>query len=117
MYSPVQALVWEWASYLEQRGHHVKVPTDGSRILRSRNGRGTRYRWLFLHTESHSLRLTAIDHENIKQEARRARKAGESTFLVVRFERPAARVVVLPAEKAAKTGQLRSDKGGVPWDW
>jgi len=116
-YLPVSALVWEWASYLEQRGHQVKRSADAFGVLLSRSRLSRRYRWLFLHAERPTRRLTAIEHENIKRQIEAARKARQKAYLIVKFERPVGKVVIMPAEKAAQVGRLRSDKGGIPWDW
>jgi len=112
----IGVLVCEWASYLEQRGHRIRQLRSGSDVLVSRNGRGRRYRWLFLHAEGAVRRTTAIEHENLERQARLARKAREKAYLVVKFELPEPRVVVLPAERVAQMGLLRSDKGGIPWE-
>ena len=116
-YSPVYTLVWEWAGYLEQRGHQVKQPANAFGVLLSRNSRRRGYRWVFLHAEGPTRRLTAIEHENIKRQTVAARKARQKAYLIVKFERPVGKVVIMPAEKAAQVGRLRSDKGGIPWDW
>jgi len=86
-------------------------------VLLSHSKLSRRYRWMFLHTEGSTRRLTAIEHENIKRQIEAARKARQKAYLVVKFERPVDKVVVMPAEKAAQVGRVRSDKGGIPWDW
>ena len=40
----------------------------------------------------------------------------ETQYMDVKFETPMPKVVVLPAEKAARMGVIRSDKGGIPWN-
>ena len=113
---PLERLVSEWSSHLEQRCHRVRRPRRAANVVVSRNGHGTRYRWVLLHARGPSRRLTAIEHETIKRELERGRRAKEQVYLVMEFERPENKLVVLPAIKAAELGQLRSDKGGIPWN-
>ena len=113
----LRTLVSEWARYLEERGHVVRRLPNAPEVLLSRN-RGRRgYRWLLFHTEQPTRGLTAIEHETLAKQARIARKAREKAYLVIKFERPEAKVVVLPASRAVKARRLCWDKGGIPWGW
>ncbi len=116
-YLPLRNFVSEWACYLAQRGHRVSSLPGALEVLCSRNGRDVAYRWLLLHAKRDTRRLTAIEHENIQRHLRRGRQAAEQVFVVIKFDRPEPRVVVLPAAKAIKVGRLRSDRGGIPWKW
>ena len=109
-------MVQEWAEYLEGRGHEVRVPESLGNVLLSRNGRGKRYRWLLLHEAGPSRRLTPAERETVERQTRLARKAREQAYLVLKFERPEGKVVVLPMGRAISEHRLSSDKGGIPWD-
>lgn len=105
-----------WARYLTQRNHEVRRVPTLPHVLSSRNGCDRSYRWFLLHAEGRSMRLTAIDHENVSRQINLARKAGQEAYVVVKFDRPEPKVVVIPAEKAAKMGRISSKTGGIPWD-
>lgn len=114
--SPIAVLFCEWVSYLWDRGHRLRRPSAFGYILLSRNGRGRRFRWLFLHSKKPWIRLTSIDREAINHQMDLARKAREKAYLVVKFEHPEPKLLILPARTAMKAGRLHSDKGGIPWD-
>ncbi|MEE9294843.1 MAG: hypothetical protein V3W34_07785 [Phycisphaerae bacterium] len=114
--SPLRGLVWEWKQYLQERGHQTRASRNPD-VLLSRNGRGLRYRWIFLYSPDPTRSLTAIEHEQIRRELRRSAKMGQQAYVVVKFDLPVCKVVAVPAARAAKTRRLRSDRGGIPWDW
>jgi hypothetical protein len=114
---PLVQLADEWSTYLEGRGHKLGRPTKASDAIVSRNGQGNRYRWIFLHVEGATGRLTAVERENIRRELQHAKKGRQQAYVVIKFERPFAKLIVMPASKASGTGRLRSDKGGIPWNW
>ena len=113
---PLQRLISEWSRHLEQRGHRVRQPRGAANVVVSRNGRSTKYRWVMLHARGPVRRLTAIEHETIERELQRGCRAKDLVFVVVEFERPESKLLVLPAAMAAGIGRLRSDKGGIPWN-
>lgn len=112
----LHSFVWEWACYLAQRGHDVKLAAPPS-IVRSRNGKGTAFRWLLLHSPRATRTLTAIDHQSILNQLRLGQRAGQQVFVAIKFERPVAKVVVLPAARVVRVARIGSDKGGIAWDW
>lgn len=112
----LQEFVLKWACYLQRRGHRVKVISGAPDMLRARNGRGERYRWLLLHAKGSTRRLTAIEHEHIQRQLRRAEKTREQVYVVVVFDRANRRVVMLPAARAARIGRVHADKGGIAWE-
>ena len=105
----------EWAAYLEQRGHRMGRPEKPG-ILASRCGRQKRYRWMLFIAAGPAKKLTAIDHLNIRRQIAKGKKRGEEVYLAVRFGRPACKILVLPAERVAKTRLIKSDVGGIFWD-
>lgn len=62
------------------------------------------------------VRLAAAAHEFIRRELSEGAKRGQKVYIVVKFEPPEGRVVVVAAEKAAKMRAIRCDRGGIPWD-
>jgi len=112
----VQAFAQEWMAYLEERGHAIHWPPEGHFTICSRNGEGRRYRWLLMHSERPRRRLTPIEHETLRREHELAEMASGAAYLVIKFERPEPKVLVLPAGKAARMGWLTPEKGGIPWD-
>jgi len=115
--SPLRDFAVEWARYLQLRGHRVRRARGPLDTLLSRNGRAGRYRWLLLHAKGSTRRLTAIEHEHIQRQLRRAEKTREQVYVVVVFDRAGRRVVMLPAARAARIGHVRADKGGIAWEW
>jgi len=113
--SPLRMFVSEWASYLEQHGHKVEESSKAPDMLLSRNGRGKLYRWLLRYVEGDSVLLTVVDRKRIRRQLRLARISGETVYMVVKFEEPSGKVLVLPASEAVKVKRLSSDKGGIPW--
>jgi len=115
--APLVTFAEEWMRYLVGRGHAVKAPVGQPRVLLSRSIQGTRYRWLLFCSERSVKRLTAIEHEGIKRHLslKRKGKAAEQVYVVVSFQEPVPKVVVLPAAKAFQKGRIRADKGGIPW--
>ena len=111
-----QDVAEEWIAYIEERGHRVGEMPATSGVVLSTSGRTRRYRWICLHSRDATRRLTAIEHEVIKRQLGLAQKGRDWTYVVVKFETPMPRVVVLPAEKAAMMGVISSNKGGIPWN-
>ena len=91
-------------------------PSKASSVALCSKSQGKRYRWILLSSEEPARRLTAIEHEVIKSQMANAIKSGQDAYLVIKFEKPAPKVIVLPVCKAAKAGCLHSDKGGIPWE-
>ena len=112
--SPLGFLVRQWASYLEVHGHHVEEPAQPG-VLISRNGQRRRYRWLFRRVEGDSILLTLVDRKRICRQLHLGETSGEAVYLVVKFEDPSGKVLVVPAAEAIKVKRLCSDKGGIPW--
>ena len=115
-YSQLDVLICQWTKYLKQRGHHVNRSDGLANVLLSRNGQAIRYRWLLLHARSKTRRFTAIEHENIQRQVRLGHKSRAQVYVVVKFDRPTGKILILPAGKAAKMGQFSADRGGIPWE-
>ncbi len=115
--SPLYCLAKQWASSLEQHGHRVDKPSQAPALLLSRNGQGRRYRWLLRRVEGDSVLLTVVDRKRIYRQLRLAQISGETAYMVVKFEEPSGKVLVVPASKAIKTKRLSAEKGGIPWHY
>ena len=111
-----QDVAEEWIAYIEERGHTVGKTPVMSGVVLSKNEDTRRYRWICLHSRDATRRLTAIEHEVIKRQLGVAQKGKDWTYVVVKFETPMPKVVVLPAEKATRMGVISSNKGGIPWN-
>lgn len=114
--SPFSVFAAEWALYLEQYGHRVKQRPSIPGVLVSQKGHRNRYRWLLLQAHHPMRKLTPIEHAHIQEQLRLGQNAGELVYLVVRFELSIAKVIVLPAARAARSPRIRADKGGIRWD-
>ena len=114
--SSIENLLEDWSAYLEQRGHQVKLKGGDEGMLSSKNSKGRRYQWILFQAKRGRFRLTANDHERIQQQINVSRKADHQVYVVVRFNRPVSKVLVIPATRAARIRLLRADKGGIPWD-
>ncbi len=106
-----------WLKYLQNRGHYI-YHQGGTYlpVIRSRNHKKGRYRWLLL--VGHGLKRTLSKPElsNVRQNLRQAKREKEVTYLVVGFTQEPRRIVILPAGSALKTGYVHSDKGGIAWE-
>jgi hypothetical protein len=112
-----QLAVLEWSRYLQQRGHRLRRPASRWHVIRSRDRERVRYRWFVLVSQDAVRLLTPIERKQIARELRRAKGAGDRMYLVVVFEPPVSKAVVLPAKRAARMRRVQSAKGGIPWDW
>lgn len=112
----VRELAEEWNAYLTRHGHTVGVTQTGMNVLTSQNGRGTRYRWILRSTARNSILLTKAERKYIRRQLRLARNAGERAYIVVRFDEPVRKLVVIPATEAFSARRVNSVKGGIPWD-
>ena len=54
--------------------------------------------------------------EQIQEHILDSETEGEEAYLVVRFELPAAKVLIIPLAKALEEKRLASAKGGIPWE-
>jgi hypothetical protein len=106
----------KWRDYLGRHGHRIHRAGSSLNIIRSRNGRKVRYRWLLLVGEQPIRRLNKSDRVEIGHHLNQAKKEREHAYLVVGFRRAPRRIVVLPARAALKAKRVRSDKGGIAWD-
>ena len=113
----VRSLAWEWASYLEERGHRIALDGDDWSVLLSRNCHGICYRWLLLCAKRPVHRITAIEREAIQTQLLKGRRAREQVYVVLGFHVPEGRLLVMPAARALEEARLESSRGGIPWDW
>ena len=108
-------LVERWASYLRHRGHHAKWLMR-SRVLVSRNGQGRRYRWLLLCASGQTRSLTTREMDRLRRQSQIAHRKREDAYVVVHFEPPVDKLLVLPAESVLKNPRVSAAKGGISWE-
>ena len=106
-----------WCDYLEQRGHRICRSIIRQPVIRSRNGRKARYRWLLLAGRRTIKMIDRSERADIRYHIGRAKEAKEDVYLVVGFPEEPRRIIVLPADKALRTRVVRSDKGGIDWEY
>jgi len=105
----------EWETFLAKRGHKVDLPKGATCVLQSRNAGGKQYRWLVFAAPGRSKTLNRFELEDLKQHLKRARSLRETVYVVVRFEEPEQKVIVMPADKVLKRKRILPTKGGIPW--
>jgi len=110
-----QLLRREWAAFLSNRGHKVSNPKGLGWVATSRDSAGKRYRWLLLVAKGKSRSLGAAEREDIHNHVKRAKSSGEEPYVVVRFQAPQPKLILLPAESALRARRISALKGGIPW--
>jgi hypothetical protein len=106
----------EWRDYLEERGHRIHYIGSCFRILKSRNHKKARYRWLLLVSEVSKRLFSKEEQGYIRHQLSQAKTLKEATYLVAGFVKEPSRIIVIPARAALKAGHIRSDKGGIAWE-
>jgi len=114
-FSPVGQFAEEWLCWLRKEGHKIKPKARTANVIRSKNGHDQVYRWLIFHSEKKVRRFTASDHEYIQRQLKTGKREGDYVFVVVKFDQPTSKVVVIPAYKAATMAKITSMKGGIEW--
>lgn len=112
---PLGAFEDAWARSLVQRHHDVEIPKGVRCVLQSRNSGRKRYRWLLFVAEATTRTLNRFEREDVEYQLKRARELKQEAYVVVRFEKPSRKVVVLPAASALQQRTIHSIKGGIPW--
>ena len=113
--SSLDGFIWEWTYYLEERGHCVLPPDGPAPALQSRNGNDRCYRWLLFCSQTPTRRLTAPERRMAQRQIDQCKSTGEEGYIVVRFDLPEPKVLIMPLAKALQARRLASDKGGIPW--
>lgn len=105
----------EWEIFLSERGHKLGLPKGVCFVLQSKNAGGKRYRWLLLMARGKSKTLNRFELEDLKQHSKRASNLNERAYVVVAFQQPDRKVIVMPADKVLKRKRILPTKGGIPW--
>jgi len=105
----------EWEAFLSERGHNVGLPKGVGCVLESKNAGGKRYRWLLFTARGKSRTLNRFELEDVKHHSKRARTLNERAYVVVAFQKPECKVIVMPADKVLKRKRILPNKGGIPW--
>lgn len=85
-------------------------------VLRSVNSGRKRFRWLLTTARGKTRTLSQLELEDITLHLKRAEQLGEECYVVVKFEKPTGKILVIPARRALKKGRILSHKGGIGWD-
>ena len=104
----------EWEEYLRKQGHRVREPKGINRVLESRNGAKKNYRWLLIDARGKSKALNRAELEDMKYHLKRARSLNQKVYVVIHFQKPEPKVIVLPAERVLKGKRILPTKGGIP---
>ena len=111
----IETLRDEWEDHLTERGHKVRVAKGIGDGLESRDASGNRFRWLFLAAKAKTKAVNEYERADIEHHLRRAQALNQKVYLVVGFEKPKPKLVVLPGEAVLRKGTIASSKGGIPW--
>ena len=105
-----------WLACLLKDCHRVAGARGATIVIRSRNGKNRRYRWLLWVSDGPTRRFSRSEQADICQHLAQAKRHREAAYLVVGFLPEPRRIVVLPASAAMRAGYVRSDKGGIAWE-
>jgi len=105
----------EWEAFLTERGHQVDLPKGVTGVLESRDAAGEGFRWLLLSARGKSKCLSAVEIQDIRCHLRRGKRLNQRVYVAIRFQKPTAKVIVMPADRVAARKRILARKGGVPW--
>ena len=115
---PAIYLEAQWRIYLEESGHYIYKSKTRLGLIRSRNGKKKRYRWLVFISRCPVRHFTESEIKLIQQQLELARQRRERIYLVIGLAFEPGRIVVIPADRVLKKGYARVDMGGIDWnDW
>ena len=115
---PAIYLEAQWRIYLEESGHYVYKSKTYPRLIRSRNGKKKRYRWLVFISRCPVRHFTESEAKLIQRQLELVRQRRERLYLVIGLAFEPGRIVVIPAGRVLKKGYARVDIGGFDWqDW
>lgn len=106
----------DWEAFLVDRGHKVTLPRGIGCVLQSKNSGGKRYRWLLLEARGKSKTLNRFELEDVEYHLKRAGALNQDAYVVVNFQKPESKAIVLPAASALKRQRILPSKGGIPWN-
>jgi len=115
-YKEIYCLRNRWQHYLRKHGHYICKTSKDILVMRSRNGKKKRYRWLLFTGQPPGRLLKRFEQAAVLQHLQQAESDNEAIYLVVGFIDDSGRIVVLPATAALEAGYIRSHKGGIDWD-
>ena len=76
---------------------------------------GKRFRWLLLSARGKSKSLSAVEIQDIRRHSRQAKRLNQRVYVAIRFQKPTAKVIVMPADRVATRKRILARKGGIPW--
>ena len=105
----------EWQAFLAERGHSALCPKEVRCVLQSRNAGGKRYRWLLLTARGKSKTFNRFELDDLAYHEQRARKLKQTAYVVLGFQRPQRKVMVVPVDKVLRNKRVLPTKGGLVW--
>jgi len=84
-------------------------------VLQSRNAGGKKYRWLLVTARGKSKTFNRFELDDLAYHEERARKLKQTAYVVVGFQKPQRKVIVVPAEKVLRNKRVLPTKGGLVW--
>lgn len=104
-----------WIDFLHDRGHSVELLRETPNVVVSHGKKDNSFRWLLFAAAGRVKVLRPAERKNLVNEIQNAQKAKQKPYVVVRFELPAAKIIVKPADKVLQTGRIGSARGGIAW--
>ena len=114
--NPTIYLEARWRIYLEQSGHYIYKSKSCPELIRSRNGKKNRYRWLLFISRRPVRYFSESETNLIQRQLELVRRWREKLYLVIGCTFVPCRIVVLPADRLMKKGYVRVDIGGIVWE-
>ncbi len=108
-------LAGDWEAFLAEREHKVGCPKGVGCVLQSRGPGGMSFRWLLFIAKGKSKTLNKAELEDVQRHLKRARRLNQKAYVVVGFQKPVRKVIVMPADRVLKRKRILPRKGGIPW--
>lgn len=105
----------EWKAFIRDRGHKVGDPQGIGCVLQSSDPAKKCYRWLLLFAQGKSKTLNRAEIEDMRHHLKRARRLKQKAYMVINYQKPVGKVIVLPADRVLKRKRILPSKGGIPW--
>jgi hypothetical protein len=112
---PLGMLLEGWIDFLHDCGHSVELLRETPNVVVSHGKKDNSFRWLLFVAAGRVEVLRPAERKNLVNEIQNAQKAKQKPYVVVRFELPAAKIIVKPADKVLQTGRIGSARGGIAW--
>ena len=105
----------EWKDFLIQKGHYLSRSNQKYGIIESINGSGKRYIWLLTESIDSIKSFNEAELEYIREYDEQGKKNDKQVFVVIKFNSPISKVIIIPANRVIKSSIVDSSKGGIAW--